>query len=549
MLFARDNDKSTLSGKVLLKQETSKDIQAGTLMYAPVFRKNMPVSTVLERRSAIIGWVYCPYRMDNLLYGILGRYDLENEFRIHLQIFDDSISSNSLLFSSQNSTLHFQDDSYTRTFEMPLDFNGKKWILHYSQPIYNTHIFQGEILIILIAGLSISILMFCLVLILSTITDRAKKLADLLTIKLKESETRFRSMADTSPLAIYMSEGLDQKALYINPTFTNLFGYVLDEIPSAEQWWPLAYPDENYRKQISVEWKTKIEYAITHHSEIEPMETNVTCKDGSIKNILWGFSAVGNQNWAYGLNLTDQKIAEEIVKKQNNDLTKLNADKDRFISILAHDLKGPFNNIIGFLDLIMEGLRETPLDETENRLKIVNQSAARVYNLLEDLLTWTRAQSGNSPFNPEELDLESICSDVINNLELTAKNKNISLEYLPTEKTLIFADKNSINTVIRNLVSNALKYTNKGGLIQIKAEIQKSDIRISVSDNGIGIDPERARKLFDFASIQSTPGTEKEKGTGLGLLLCKEFIEKHKGKIWLESTLGKGSEFIFTLPR
>lgn len=133
--------------------------------------------------------------------------------------------------------------------------------------------------------------------------------------ELNESEKKFRSLADTSPLAIYLSEGIEQKALYINPTFIELFGYTIDEVPTAEHWWPLAYPDPNYRKQVADEWQNKVEQAIETKSEIEPMEVVVTCKDGSKKDISWGFITIGKQNWACGLNLTERKLAEKEKEK------------------------------------------------------------------------------------------------------------------------------------------------------------------------------------------------------------------------------------------
>jgi len=133
--------------------------------------------------------------------------------------------------------------------------------------------------------------------------------------EIKESEKKFKALADTSPLAIYMSEGIEQKAMYLNPTFINLFGYTIDEVPTVDHWWPLAYPNPDYRKQISDEWQKKVEYAIETESEIEPMEVVVTCKNGSEKHISWGFITIGKQNWACGLNLTERKLAE--TEKEN----------------------------------------------------------------------------------------------------------------------------------------------------------------------------------------------------------------------------------------
>ncbi len=152
--------------------------------------------------------------------------------------------------------------------------------------------------------------------------------------ELKESEGRFRALADTSPLAIYMSEGIEQKGKYINPTFIKLFGYTIDEVPNVDLWWPLAYPDPSYRKKVADEWQKKVKHAIETESEIEPMEVVVTCKDGSKKDISWGFITIGKQNWACGLNLTERKLAEREREKVIEKLQKSLEEIDTLRRIL-----------------------------------------------------------------------------------------------------------------------------------------------------------------------------------------------------------------------
>jgi len=167
---------------------------------------------------------------------------------------------------------------------------------------------------------------------------------------------------------------------------------------------------------------------------------------------------------------------------------------------------------------------------------------------LENILIWARAQQGKIPFDPQILSFTDNCKDAIEVLNPIAKAKNITIDYSTGNHTNVFADIDMIKTVLRNLVSNAIKFTNNGGTISITAKQIDSNITISVSDNGIGISPEDITKLFDISKVLSTKGTAEETGTGLGLLLCKEFVEKHQGKIWVESEVGKGSDFKFTLP-
>jgi signal transduction histidine kinase len=223
-------------------------------------------------------------------------------------------------------------------------------------------------------------------------------------------------------------------------------------------------------------------------------------------------------------------------------------DKDLFISILAHDLRSPFTALIGISDLLIENTGVYGIDETKVLLNHLKNASQDTFSLLEDLLSWTRSQSGNMPFTPQILDLSDICKNILESLKITAEAKSIAIQISIIDNISVFADNNMLKTVLRNLVVNAIKFTNKGGTVVINAEENPENVTISVSDNGIGMTPERLTNLFNISYRQTTRGTEKESGTGLGLMLCKEFVEKHGGKIWVESEVGKGSKFKFTLP-
>jgi signal transduction histidine kinase len=246
--------------------------------------------------------------------------------------------------------------------------------------------------------------------------------------------------------------------------------------------------------------------------------------------------------------ITERKQIEEEIKSKNAELQKLNADKDIFMAILAHDLISPFNSILGYLDLLLNNLHEYEIDKIEKQIKVVNNSALSAFYLLEDILLWARAQSGKLPFEPKEFYFKICYDKVVEILKPNANNKNITINIVETGKINVFADANMLNTILRNLISNAIKFTNIGGNINIYVQQNTTVVIISVSDNGIGIAPEILSKLFDNTQLYSSKGTANEKGTGFGLLLCKEFVEKHGGKIWVNSELGKGSEFKFTLP-
>ena len=239
---------------------------------------------------------------------------------------------------------------------------------------------------------------------------------------------------------------------------------------------------------------------------------------------------------------------KERVLERGKKLLQLNLDKDRFISILSHDLKSPFNNLLGITELLKENIRIYDLDKIENFIKSLNKSAWDTYNLLGDILQWARSQQGNIPFDPKDLSFHNISSDTIEILSPVALKKNITITYSGDDQLIVFADNNMLKTVLRNLITNAIKFSKYGGTINITAEKDLENVTISVSDNGVGIRPQDLTKLFDISQVITTKGTANETGTGLGLLICKEFIIKHSGKIWVESEYGKGSIFRFTLP-
>jgi signal transduction histidine kinase len=255
-----------------------------------------------------------------------------------------------------------------------------------------------------------------------------------------------------------------------------------------------------------------------------------------------------NEILAISRDITERKNAEVEIRFKNKQLKDTIEDKDRFMSILAHDLRSPFSSIIGFLNLLTQNIHIYDIPTIEKKLLIINNSANKAYNLFEDILIWARTQSGKIPFNPCSLELVSIVNDVFEILMPASTTKRISLEQIETNELWVYADADMLKTILRNLISNAIKFTPTGGRIEIRTEHKNSFITISVSDNGIGLPREIMSKLFDPSNIYTTPGTEKESGTGLGLLICKEFAEKHGGQLWIESEEGKGSTFSISIP-
>jgi len=241
-----------------------------------------------------------------------------------------------------------------------------------------------------------------------------------------------------------------------------------------------------------------------------------------------------------------QKTEEILLLNQK--LKNSNITKDKFFSIIAHDLKSPFQSIIGFSELLVEKIKLKEYDNIEQFGDIIQNSSQRAMNLLLNLLEWARSQTGKMEFKPESVDMVELINDTIDLINDSATQKSIKIEKHLQSDVFLVVDKAMIATVLRNIISNAVKFTDENGEILIKTFSNHDNFIISVSDNGIGIDKANAAKLFRIEESFSTVGTHDESGTGLGLILCKEFVEKHGGRIWVESEVRKGSKFSVELP-
>jgi PAS domain S-box-containing protein len=244
-------------------------------------------------------------------------------------------------------------------------------------------------------------------------------------------------------------------------------------------------------------------------------------------------------------------VAHDITerKKIEQELRELNASKDKFFSIISHDLKSPFAPIVAFSEMLATEIETLSQSDIRYIAESISSSATKLANLLDNLLQWSSIQSRRRKYQAVVIDLRQI---ITHNLELlieVAAAKKIDLTFQIEENCFVFADGNMINSVIQNLISNAIKFTDRGGQIHVTVGHTDGEIEISVADTGVGMSPEDIQKLFRIDTHHSTPGTAQEKGTGLGLILCREFIELNGGEIWVQSELGCGSTFTFSLPR
>lgn len=246
--------------------------------------------------------------------------------------------------------------------------------------------------------------------------------------------------------------------------------------------------------------------------------------------------------------ITLQKKAESTLIESEKRLIEINSTKDKFFSIIAHDLKNPFNDLIGFAQLLSMNVHKYDKEKLTQFSNIILDSSRRGYNLLENLLEWSRSQTGTLKFHPARIGIKKLVVETIEAIEQQAKKKDIKLENRLDGTTQLFIDQNMMKTVIRNLLTNSIKYSDPKGKVLIEGVKSNNHYQIRIQDDGVGIKAKDIDKLFRIDQSYSTEGTANEKGTGLGLVLSKEFVERNKGKIWVESEYGKGSTFFIRLP-
>jgi signal transduction histidine kinase len=236
----------------------------------------------------------------------------------------------------------------------------------------------------------------------------------------------------------------------------------------------------------------------------------------------------------------------ELVSK-SDELQKVNESKDKLFSIIAHDLSSPFNTITGFSELMAENISDFTTEEIERNIRQIHKTSVQTQNLLFELLTWAKLQTDNVIFVPVEFNLLPVCKRVVDAIEPISSSKKLKIEVAVSDTLRIVADKEMVKTILRNLITNAVKYSYPDGLISVNALIEGEKVLVEVIDRGVGISPEKVDSIFSTRFLQSTPGTANETGSGLGLILCKEFVEKHNGTIWVESLPGEETKFSFTL--
>jgi PAS domain S-box-containing protein len=373
--------------------------------------------------------------------------------------------------------------------------------------------------------------------IISVITDISER---------KLAQHKFQMLFEQSPVGLVLVDYETQTFLEVNNSVLASTGYTRKEFLHLDYWdlVPVEYKEQETKQFQTLNETGRFglsfkEYIRKDGSRYPLSESGAYFIDTNGRKVVWIIIE----------DLSERRERELIIKKQNDELQKLNATKDKFFSIIAHDLKGPFNGISGLSQILIEQIRNKDYEGIEEYAEFIHSTSQQAINLLINLLEWSRLQTGQMEFNPEFIEVTGIISPVKELLSISAQQKSIQITLNFPDRLTIYADKFMLETIFRNLIANAIKFTPKNGNILVSAEENENEFLFVIEDNGIGIEKKNLEKLFRIGENLSSIGTENETGTGLGLILCNDFIQKHKGKIWVESERGIGSKFYFSLPK
>ncbi len=364
---------------------------------------------------------------------------------------------------------------------------------------------------------------------------------------LQESEENYRTLVNTSPDAIVVTD-TNERLTLVNERAVELYGYTDTKKFRGKKY--LEFVSGKDHNKLKLLTKDILKTGFVLNLEFEMLR-----KDGSTfpadlsASVIKDFEGKPKGVVSIIRDITTRKENELRLRKYAEDQAELNATKDKFYSIIAHDLRSPFQTLLGYSDMLRSNVENLKTEKIFGYADNIHKASTETYGLLEDLLQWTGSQTGRIKASPELIYIIEMFYSIIKTYKDTAKNKDILLYSNVIGDMYINADRNMITTILRNLVSNAIKFTYRKGNIVLDAKENEEDISISVSDTGVGIAEENINKLFRIDSTFSTKGTEKEKGTGLGLIICKEFAEKNNGTLSVISKIGEGSTFTLTLPK
>ncbi len=549
MEYARDTGKTSLSAKVKLVQETQADVQAGFLMYLPVYRRGMPFSTVSERRSALAGYVYSPFRMTNLMKGVIH----EQLPLASFEIFSGTTSPEALMYRSPEANGLAADYKPMATQDSEIDFGGQVWVLRFSSlPRLDSLVRESQSPGILPAGALISLLLFGVMQLLVRTEARALRLAEDMTGKLRESEEKYRSLFDLNPHPVWVYDRSTFQFLAVNAAAIRDYGY------SMQEFLGMTIKDIRPREDVPALLKT---LSVSHEGARSTSTWRHRHKDGELRDVeisSYGLIFNGRKSeLVIAVDVTQHKRAEEALKQSeerlrslnaelefhNRELTSVNNELESFSYSVSHDLRAPLRAIDGFSAALLEDCSDSLNREGKEYLQRVRAATARMGQLIDDLLNLAR--TARSKIVREKVDLSSLAQEITAELQRLAPERKAHFIIAPG--VMVEGDQGLLRILLENLLGNAWKFTSQRAEAQIEFGVreQKGQRVCFVSDNGAGFDMKYADKLF--GAFQRLHDMSEFSGTGIGLATVQRIIHRHGGQIWAQGEPGKGATFSFVL--
>lgn len=535
MRQAASTGKSRISGKVVLRQETHGKVQAGVLIYVPLYHPAMPLETVEQRMDALLGFAYSPYRMDDLMEGILGAADLNLSLRIYS---GPTQQAEQLLFASKE---HAPGDA-AHSQDVQLSIYGGTWTLHMeSLPAFESGFSANEGLVAIL-GAGISLLLFFLISSLAFRQRRAEILAGQMTERIRENKRALQLSEERLSLALKGSNdglwdlNLAADTFYASPRTWHMLGYQPGELQLSTRLWEQVLVAEDLPR-------TRAQLAQTMLSRLDKFtsELRFRHKDGrTVPVLVRGYiqrDALGQPLRISGtsMDLTEHKRIEQM--------------KNEFVSTVSHELRTPLTSISGALGLINGGaLGEVP-PAMQQMLEIAYRNSQRLGHLINDLLDMEKIAAGKMSFDMHEHSLRQLLEEALASNQAFAAQLGVNCVLREAVDVQVWVDASRLQQVLGNFLSNAIKYTPEGGEVSLHCSVpDATHVRISVTDQGPGIAAEfRARVFEKFAQADASDSRQKG-GTGLGLAITKEFIERMGGKVGFDTAEGQGTTFWCELP-
>ena len=557
MELARDSGRAALSGKVTLVQETESDVQAGVLMYLPIYRNGASTDTVVQRRDALLGFVYSPFRMSKLMRGVLRPEFDEMAVRIYSGGPSDEPA---LLFNRDGAAV-----AASRAFasRAALELPGQPWSLQVDAlPAYEASIDRQKAQIVLIAGVGISLLLFALVRSLTMTRERAELLAEDMTAAVRESEAKFRSLAESAGEAIVIADG-DGRVVSFNRAAQTMFGHAEVEVigQSLARLMPPRFRDAHSAGitrmretgEARVMGRSLQLVGLAKDGSEFPIELSLASWQTAGGRFFSGIirDITERERTAQALRTSEQAAKQELTLRiqadadlaaKNEALLRSNTELAQFAYVASHDLQEPLRTVASYSQLLLRRHRGQLSGEAQEFLDFIGDAAKRAQVLIDDLLGLARLDSNAVTLEP--VALQAVLDDTRSQLErvLLESGALLTHDVLPT----VPGDRSQLVQLLQNLVGNAIKFHGaEPPRVHVGARREPDGAwRLSVSDNGIGIDArfhERIFTLFQRLHRAEYPGT------GIGLAICKKVVERHGGRIWVESTPGRGATFFFTI--